>query len=143
MRITQLVQMAPAAALASEPRLPLVLGPYAPLEEHFAYRYQVNLRGNTACWSRVPMVLASRSLLLDLRHDDACWYAPALREGTHYVGVDSLPGLEAARLRCEAEGHAACEARVAAANRFAAEFLTGAAAAAYAAQLLAAVDGAP
>ena len=143
MRITQVVQMAPAAALEREPRLRGVLGPYAPLEEHFGYRYQVNLRGNTACWSRVPMVLASRSLLLDVRHQDACWYAPALREGTHYVGVapgartrDTLDALEEARRRCEAEGAALCGWRVREANRFAAGFLTSAAAAAYAAQLL-------
>jgi hypothetical protein len=66
------------------------------IEDHFRYRYQVNIVGNTACWSRLPMVLSSRCLAVHARTphaaDDAMWYYPLLREGRHYVAADSAEG---------------------------------------------------
>ncbi len=133
--ITSIAQMDAAQAMAAVPGLRDVLGPYVTLREHHAHRYQVNLAGNTACWSRVPMVLASRSLLLHVRHPDALWYYPLLREGVHYVGVESVPDLLAAREACEADP-ARCQRMVADANRFADDVLRSRHADAYMAMLL-------
>lgn len=133
--ITSIAQMDPDRALAAVPGLRAVMGPYVSLEEHRAHRYQVNLAGNTACWSRVPMVLASRSLLVHVRHPDALWYYPLLRDGVHYVGVEAVPDLLKARDECEADP-ARCQRIVQDANRFANDVLRPRHADAYMAVLL-------
>ncbi len=133
--ITSIAQMDPAAALAAVPELRACLGPHVPLPEHHRYRYQVNLVGNTACWSRVPMVMASNSLLLHVRHPDMLWYYPLLREGTHYLGAEALGELLPLRQRCDAD-LARCQGIVADAQRFVADHLRPRHADAYMAQLM-------
>ncbi len=120
--ITSIAQMDAGRAMAAVPGLRDVMGPYVSLQEHHDHRYQVNLAGNTACWSRVPMVLASRSLLVHVRHPDALWYYPLLRDGVHYVGVEAVPDLLKAREACEADP-ARCRRIVEDANRFAHDVL--------------------
>ena len=117
MRITSVVQMPPDLVRRAVPRLDDILAPHVPLQDHHLHRYQVNIVGNTACWSRVPMVMASRSVLFHVRHPDGLWYYPLLRDGEHYVGVDSLDALLGARRRCEADPRG-CARMADAANAF-------------------------
>jgi hypothetical protein len=96
MHITNVAQMSIDDIVTAHPRfIEVAHAPYA-IEDHFAYRYQVNIAGNTACWSRLPMILASRSIAIHARTphaaDDAMWYYPLLREGRHYVGAESSEG---------------------------------------------------
>ena len=140
--ITNVVQMDVARALAEVPRLAQVLSHPVAVEDHFRWRYLVNIAGNTACWSRVPMILNSRSLLLDLRRLDASspppdvmWYSPALRDGTHYVGADSLEDLVSRLHACRA-AQAACRDMTRNAGLFVQDFLNREAPAAYTARLL-------
>jgi hypothetical protein len=137
MLITNVAQMSVAAACAAWPRLPEALVPPVGVDEHWRYRYQVNIVGNTACWSRLPMVLSGGALLVHVRHADAMWYYPLLREGEHYVGADSVEGeaLLRARAACLADD-AGCRRIAAAGARLAERLFAPATAAAYAAQLL-------
>ena len=143
-KITNIAQMQPAEVLRAVPRLRECLAPYIPLSTHHQYRYQVNLVGNTACWSRVPMVMASGSVLFHLRHPDRMWYYPLLREGRHYLSAESFDDLLKLRDTCEADP-VRCAAIVQDANAFVREHLRPQHAAAYMAQLLetAAWRGAP
>lgn len=61
-----------------------------PVPSHYQYRYLVNIAGNTCCWNRLPMIMNSNSLLLNVYHPDMCWYYPALREELHYVPVSLI-----------------------------------------------------
>jgi hypothetical protein len=142
--ITSVAQMSADAALAAVPLLRATLHPPVQPEDHFQFRYQVNIAGNTACWSRVPMIMASKCLMLNLKQPDVMWYYPALAEGTHFFGaatLDDLPNLQA---RCEADP-ARCRQVVANANRFVDDFLGPTQAPAYMVRLLeeAAWRGAP
>jgi hypothetical protein len=133
--ITNIAQMSSSDALARVPRLRHVLHPHVDVRDHHAFRYQVNIVGNTACWSRVPMVMASQSVLVNLRHRDSMWYYPMLRDGTHYVGADGVDDL--LRVRSALEGDAGrCGRIVADANRFVRDHLHPRHADAYMAQLL-------
>lgn len=135
-RITNVAQMEPGAARAAVPEMDRVLHPPVPHEEHHRYRYQVNIAGNTACWSRVPMVLASGSVLVNLRtHADILWYYPLLREDVHLAAVGALDALPAKRAWLEANP-AWCARVVADANRFVADHLSPLHAAHYTVSLL-------
>ena len=134
-QITSIAQMSSDAALAAVPLLRAALHPPVPPADHFRFRYQVNIAGNTACWSRVPMIMASRCLMLQLRQPDVMWYYPALAEGTHFVGATDFEDLLRARKRCETEPER-CKHVVANANRFVEDFLGPTQAAAYMVQLL-------
>lgn len=136
MRITNVAQMTPEACRAAVPRFDQVLHRPISLPEHFDFRYQLNIAGNTCCWSRVPMILASGSLMMHLKtHADIAWYYPLMHEDEHYVGVGSIAEVPACRARCLAEDAWAREV-AARGRRFRASYLTAGAAALYAAQLL-------
>lgn len=134
-RITKIAQMDAARAFAAVPRLREAVAEWVPPAAQFGCRYLANIAGNTAAWARAPMILASQSLMLNLRHPDAMWYAPVLRAGEHYVDVPALDGMLAAKRRMDA---APAEARrmVEAANGFAASYLRPEHADVYMAQLL-------
>lgn len=133
--ITNVAQMTAEHAAAAVPRFRETLRPPVPPDAHFRFRFQVNIVGNTACWSRVPMIMSSRCLMLHVRHADAMWYYPALQEGTHYVGVDGCDDL--ARVYAQCRGSDAwCQSVVANANRFAEAFFAPRRPESYAAQLL-------
>jgi len=92
MYITNIAQMSVEDILKCYPQ-PLfqsICHAPVPVEEHFKYRYIANIVGNTACWSRVPMIMASGSVMVHVHHSDATWYYPLLREGRHYVGAQSV-----------------------------------------------------
>jgi hypothetical protein len=95
-RITNVAQMTPEHLLAAVPAVARTIGRAVPVHDHFLYRYQVNIQGNTACWSRVPMIMSTKSLLVNLKHDDVMWYYPMMAPGTHFVqarGLDDLLGI--------------------------------------------------
>lgn len=137
MYITNIAQMTYEAARAAWPELPQVLHRPVEVEEHFRWRYQVNLAGNTACWSRLPMIMSSGSLLVHARGGDAMWYYPLLREGEHYVAAETSDGrsLEQAHAWCSARD-ADCQRIAASAARLADDLFKPAVAASYAAELL-------
>lgn len=84
-RITSIVQMSPFEAHRRIPRMPQILAPVVSLDVHHHHRFIMNIVGNTACWSRVPMVMRSGSVLLHMPHDDMTWYQPLMTSGKHYV----------------------------------------------------------
>lgn len=95
-RITNIAQMTREHLLESVPAVAHSIRPCVPVHDHFRYRYQVNIQGNTACWSRVPMIMSTQSLLVNLRHEDVMWYYPMMAPGTHFVqarGLDDMLGL--------------------------------------------------
>lgn len=113
--------MTPKALRAAEPRCDEFMRDPLPHTACFEYRANVNLPGNTCSWSRVPLVLGSRSLLFDLAHADMAWYYPALQEGTHYVGfaaLDALPAKFAAAMADPVR----CQVMTDNANRFCSAF---------------------
>lgn len=137
MRITKIAQMQAHAALRAQPQLANVLRQHVPVEEHWRYRYQVNIVGNTACWSRLPMVMSSRSVMVHVRHSDVTWYYPLIREGRHFVGADSVGGADLTRAHSYCKTYdRRCRAIVEEANALARDLFVPAAAAAYAAELL-------
>ena len=142
--ITNVAQMTLQDAVGRVPDLRAALRPAVPVADHFAFKYQVNIAGNTACWSRVPMIMASRCLMLELPQRDATWYSHLLSDGVHYVAADGLDDLLKKRAFCMAND-AWCEQLTVNANRFVRSYLGSAQAAAYTAQLLeaAASAGAP
>ena len=133
--VTNVVQMCPRDALAKVPAMARTLHPHISVADHFQYKYQVNIAGNTACWSRVPMIMASSCIMLNMDHSDILWYYPLLADGTHYVGASSLDDLLKQRQYCVAND-AWCRGIVAHANRFAKSFFESSTAAGYMAQLL-------
>ena len=75
---------------------------HAPIShvDHFQCKYIFNIRGNTCCWSRVPMILNSNSLMLNLSHEDGTWYYPVLQESVHYVNVNDMNSLTSVVEQC-------------------------------------------
>jgi hypothetical protein len=139
--VTSIVQMSPAAAAAAVPDLHRVLSSPLSLADQAAYNFQVNIAGNTACWSRVPQILSGGSLMVDVKLDnqpegrDIMWYYPMLAPGTHYAAAASLqelPGLHKTLVKNAQD----CVRMVQCANAFARDYFTSARAASYLAQLL-------
>jgi hypothetical protein len=139
MHITKVAQMQPDAIVRAHPRVAETLRAPFSVEAHFKYRYQVNLAGNTACWSRLPMIMSTRSVMVHARDPcgDAMWYYPLLREGQHYVGADSAAGEDLLRAHAFCRAHdRQCKAMVDEANALARELFHPGAAASYLATLL-------
>lgn len=137
LRLTSVRQMT-VDALAQHcgiERLQRIVGPYLQPLEHEEFKYVLNVQGNTCCWSRVPMILNSGSLMLNLRHAEGTWYYPLLHAGTHYVDVPSLDALPGVVDRCDADPRE-CQRLVANAHAFVDRFCTKDAAAEYARWLL-------
>lgn len=139
-RISAVVQMSPHEACSRVPLLREVLAPHLSPQAHFAHKFIANIVGNTACWSRVPMVLRSNSVLLHLTHVDTAWYYPEMHAGKHYVACDSHEEILVQRRACLADD-AMCARITACANEFVDRFLSVQAAEAYAGRLLYDVSG--
>lgn len=133
--VTNIVQMDPATALRDVPSLKYALHAPVAVQDHFNYKYQVNIAGNTACWSRVPMILASSCLMFNLRQQDVMWYYPALRDGDHFLGADDFDDLLQKRAFCT-QNDKTCQRIVANANSFVENFLRPRHATSYTVQLL-------
>ncbi|PNH00826.1 hypothetical protein TSOC_013328 [Tetrabaena socialis] len=84
----------------AQPHLSSIL--HAPIshEDHFRCKYIFNVKGNTCCWSRVPMILNSNSLMLNLRHPDGTWYYPLLQENHHFISVPTIESLPSVVNHC-------------------------------------------
>jgi len=139
MHITNVAQMSRDDVVRSYPgglAQEMFHAPFS-VEDHFRYRYVANIVGNTACWSRVPMIMSSGSVMVHVRHADAAWYYPLLREGRHYVGAASVEGPDLARAISFCRSYdKQCRAMVVEANALSRElFASTAIAATYAAEL--------
>jgi hypothetical protein len=136
MVITKIAQMRLADILDAHPAfMACTHEEHVPIEAHFRYRYQVDIAGNTAAWSRLPVMMSSRCLVVRPRQreaDDMMWYHPLLREGTHYVGADSAEGPDLARTLafCKSYDHQ-CRGMVDNANALARDLFHPGTAAAY------------
>jgi hypothetical protein len=121
-RITNIAQMTREHLLSSVPAVAHSIRPCVPVQDHFRYRYQVNIQGNTACWSRVPMIMSTQSLLVNLRHEDVMWYYPMMAPGTHFVQAHRLDDLLGIRSWYDANSDEAVRI-TRNANKFAADVL--------------------
>lgn len=130
-RLTNVVQMERAALMA-------VLGPHAAQRllcpvispaDQFRHRYIANIVGNTCCWSRVPLVLSSNSVLFNVPHRDVVWYSVLMHADEHFVDAP-LNRLVGIRQACEIDPRR-CERIVESANRFAQTYLNSTMAAVY------------
>lgn len=91
--ITRKVQM------AADVRIPLhIMCPPVGLHEMFNYKVCCDIKGNTNCWDRLPIVLNSRSLLFQLPSEFMSFYEPILvssklgKKMVHVESYDDLPG---------------------------------------------------
>lgn len=136
-KITSIAQMIldPKQLASLEPLMSKHITP----QEQFDHRYIFNIRGNTCCWSRVPMILNSNSLMLNWRHADGTWYYPLLHEGTHYAGIENLEDLPTLVSKCE-NNPGWCNFLVQNANHFVRSYCKQFHAAAYARYLLEAMS---
>ncbi len=128
--LTSCRQIDPAVLRAKVPEVDHVMREFVPEEAHFDYRYVLNICGNTYCWSRAPMILSGRSLMVNLNDAQGGWYYPLLRANTHFVGIDSIEQLPKALEACEANP-ATCKQIIGNANTFVKQYCSLAAAALY------------
>ena len=136
-RLTNIVQMSEADLFGAVPEAKAVLCPPVPLQTHFSHRYLVNIAGNTCAWSRVPMVMASRSVLMHMYHSDIEWFYPMMLEGTHFVGCAMHTLLNKHKFAQANPSH--MQAISANANRFCSTFLGRSQAVLYTVALLEAI----
>ena len=64
------------------------------IPEQHAFRHLLVVDGNTACWDRLPWILASGSVCWKLDSSHECWYYPLLTPWVHYIPC-SLETLDA------------------------------------------------
>lgn len=55
------------------------------IPEQLKYQHIVVVDGNTACWDRLPWVLASKSVCWKMEATGQCWYYPFLKPWVHYI----------------------------------------------------------
>ena len=140
-KITSVCQMTPDALVAHCGQHANISGPYLTTAEHFKYRYVLNIVGNTCCWSRVPMILKSGSLMLNLSHDQGTFYYPLLKDGEHYIGISNIAEIGNVIVSCESNVEN-CKRIVRNGNDFVAKYCTQHAAAVYMAHVLDAIAAA-
>lgn len=139
-RISAVVQMCPYDLIWRNPRVGAVLAPHLPPLAQFRHRFILNIVGNTACWSRVPMVMGSRSVLFHMPHSDAAWYYPEMKAGQHYIECTGHEQILESR-RALATDDRTCQRITFAANLFHDQYLTSLAASTYARHLIFSIPG--
>ena len=87
-RITNVVQMREADVRKVYARFDDMLMAPIPQQAQYAYKYLLNLDGNTACWDRLMWIASSKSLAFKYNSKHVLWYYPLFQEGTHFMGVD-------------------------------------------------------
>ncbi len=92
------------------------------LQEQQKTRHILVVDGNTACWDRLPWVLASKCVCWKLESTHQCWYYKFLKPWVHYVPC-TLDTLDETWERFK-DDEAAQRAMVRAANAFAQAYLT-------------------
>ena len=133
-RICKVAQMTQEAFQSAVPEWREILSPPVPESEHHKYKFLANIRGNTCCWSRVPMIFKSKSLMFNVYHEDVAWYYPLMQEGTHFVGCGSVEAIPQKRAHL-LSNPTLCKVIVHNANRFYADFLGASQAALYVKEL--------
>lgn len=123
--ITNVAQMSVSdihGAYPGDSRLQRIFKQPIPLQDHWKYKYVLNIEGNTCCWSRVPMIMASKSLMINLAHKDRSWYYPLMHHGRDFYNIDGVDELESALQFCK-NNEAWCEHVISNANQFVESFL--------------------
>lgn len=92
------------------------------LDDQRRVRHLVVVDGNTACWDRLPWILASKSVCWKMASDHQCWYEVLLEPWVHYIPC-TLDSLESTWERVR-EDEVLQRRIVRAANTFAAAYLT-------------------
>lgn len=88
--ITYIAQMKPESIQQAIPNASAFYHTRIQESYHHHYKFLLNIAGNTCCWNRLPMILNSKSLCLNMPCKDMCFYYPLLHAGTHFVGCDTL-----------------------------------------------------
>jgi hypothetical protein len=146
MYITKVAQMTYQSVVGAYPEFSSATHAPFSVEDHFGYRYLVNICGNTACWNRLPMIMSTGSLVINARsHEaggsDSTWYSPLIREGQHYVGADSANGPDLLKAHAFARSYdRQCRSMVHNANSLSRELFRSSTAATYASTLFSTVN---
>jgi hypothetical protein len=85
--ITNIAQMKKESIYAAIPNASMIMHPHVPEVDQYRYKFLLNIRGNTCCWNRLPMILNSKSVCFNMPCDDISFYYPLLIPKTHYVPV--------------------------------------------------------
>jgi hypothetical protein len=85
--ITKIAQIDAKRIFAEVPRFRYVFRPPVPLDEQMTYKYMLGIDGNTCRWN--PDVYFMKTLSLCLPSRDMLWYSPMLKDGEHYVEVNT------------------------------------------------------
>lgn len=123
--ITNIAQMSSKDiqnAYPGDARLEKIFRNPVPLQDHWKYKYVLNVEGNTCCWSRVPMIMASKSLMINLAHRDGTWYYPLMHHGRDFYQINDIEELDKAVSFFKANP-TWCEHVVSNANQFVESFL--------------------
>lgn len=134
-RISAVVQMRPYDIVRMNPVVRNILLPPVPVIDHYGYKFLANMVGNTACWSRVPMIMHSSSLMFHVPHADMTWYYPMMRAGEEFVECVTHDDFLHCRQSCMRDDRG-CSRMVKQANAFFESFMTDEAATIYARHLL-------
>jgi protein glucosyltransferase len=65
------------------------LARHVPIEDHFAYKYLIDVDGNSCTYSRCRWILLSNSVLVKPGSENIQWYYKALKPWIHYVPIQS------------------------------------------------------
>jgi hypothetical protein len=77
--ISEVVNLDPRDVLSEYIHAPMTI------PEQHTYRHLLVVDGNTACWDRLPWILASGSVCWKLESTHECWYYDLLKPWVHYV----------------------------------------------------------
>lgn len=85
------------------------LAPYVCMEDHFSYKYLIDIDGNSCTYSRCRWILLSNSTLLKPDSSNVQWYYKALQPWVHYIplraDLSDLPDMYAWLQSHETEAH--------------------------------------
>lgn len=140
-RITSVVQMNPFDVQRKVPQMKYIIAPHIAPNFQFKFKFIANIMGNTACWSRVPMILKSQSVMFHVPHEDVTWYSSLIKNDEHYVACETFDEFLTNRIRYT---HLPMEcARITDnANQFVKSYLSPDMADSYTTSLLCSVEGA-
>jgi hypothetical protein len=82
-----LVKLCQGAENISELRF--FLKPFESIKNHFAYKYLIDVDGNSCTYSRCRWILLSNSVLVKQESENVQWYYKALKPYEHYIPVRS------------------------------------------------------
>lgn len=92
--ITHVAQMTVSEIQQAIPNFSQITHPHVPELQQYQYKFLLNINGNTCCWNRMPMILNSSSLCLNMPSADMSFYYPLLHHKTHFVQCQSTDDIE-------------------------------------------------